>query len=300
MKKKIYLCVLFAILFFSPLVSEANDLVKNSKQKKEYMFPKSVLGGFVLHMKKITEPSGGNCPAIEFELNSNFKWKPCKALANWGKKDETYKYFEEVIPGTRIIFNITNKLDDVTYYKVSSVHPYNIPAYNEPDEAEFLKRFIFFKFTATAAKGLSFFERKLDNDLYALDTESMLLYAYSVPADYERMIGNNYIPLKWEAFELSEKTKRSGIKFYEYDPIGFVSRDSSFEFHKVKTNIHLYDWWVKAMIAGRKTNQVKKLRYMPQVDANAEKDFSIRDAKIPVVSPYRKKDTLNKYSKNQN
>ncbi len=286
MKKKLF--VIFALCFVIAGFAEEKDFNANSSQNKGD-FPIAALGDFVIHMKKITAASKGNTPAIEFELNSERKWELCEKGYSWGRDEKTYKYFEEVIPGTRIIFNITNKLNDVTYYKITGEHPYKLEIYDEKKEAEFLKRFVFFKFTATAAKGMSFFQRHLDNDLYALDTKTKLLYAFSLPTEYEWMIGNNYIPLNWQPFETSPKTKEAGLKFYEYDPIGFVTTDDSFELHGVKMNIHFYDWWLKAIIAGRRMKTVQKLRFMPQVDPKAEQDLTVRDAKIPLASPYRRK-----------
>lgn len=57
--------------------------------------------------------------------------------------------------------------------------------YDDPTEAEMLKRFIFFKFTAYAAKG-GYFENYLNNLMWAVDTNTKLLYAYGMPSDYKK------------------------------------------------------------------------------------------------------------------
>ncbi len=279
------------------LNSENDNIEQDLKINKDYIFPKAVLGNFVIHMKKMTSAKKGSAPIIEIELNSKTEWKLCKNTS-WGKKNKTYKYFEEAVKGSKIVFNITNELDDITYYKIEGFHPYQISIYDRKKEAKFLKRFVFFKFSATAAKHMNLFKRIINNDLYALDTKTKLLYAYSVPADYEKMIGNNYIPLHWEPYEYSKKTKDKGLRFYEYDPIGFVSKEENCVFFNVKTNIHLYDWWLKSINAGKNIKDVRAMRFMPRISEDAEDDWTIRDDKIPVKSPYRKKYLLNNNSQN--
>ncbi|WP_029409430.1 hypothetical protein [Treponema pedis] len=281
-------CFLSCVLLFTS-AGFAQETPMLSADNPDSIYPAAKLGEMFIHMSKITSPFKGNAPAIEILFQSDkFYWEPCTPPDDWGQKDKTFKYFEEFIPGTTIIFNITNRIDDVTYYKTDSVHPYNLPIYNDPAEAEFLKRFVFFKFTATAAKSMSLFRRALNNDLGAIDTHTKLIYAYSMPTDYEKMIGNNYIPQKWMPYELAPNTKDSGLKFYEYDPIGFVSEEADFEFFKVKTNMHFYDWWYDAITVGRTMKTVKAKRFMPVINPKAEEDWSIRDAKRPVRSPYRK------------
>lgn len=292
MKRFLYFVgILHCVLLLCSAQTE-HDRIKNAldTDNPNLIYSKEKLGSMIVHMSKITSPFKGSAPAIELLFPSKkFNWKACAPIGNWGKAQKTQSYFEEFVPGTPIIFNITNRIDDVTYYKVEGVHPYDVPLYEEKSEAEFLKRFVFFKFTATAAKGMKPFERKLNNDLYALDTYTKLLWSYSMPTDYEKMIGNNYIPQKWLPYELSPNTKNAGLKFYEYDPIGFVSETASFTFFQVQTNMHIYDWWYDAIIAGKNMKTVKAERFMPRVAPDAETDWTIRNSKCPVKSPYRKK-----------
>ena len=152
-----------------------------------------------------------------------------------------------------------------------------------------MKRFVFFKFTATAAKGMSLFTRHLNNDLGAFDTHTKLIWAYSMPTDYEKMIGNNYIPQNWQPYELAPNTKDAGMKFYAYDPIGFVAENQDFTCFNVKVNICIYDWWHDASIAGKNMKTVKATRFMPRISPDAATDWTIRDPKIPVRSPYSRK-----------
>ena len=264
--------------------------LKTVADSADSIYPAAKLGQMIIHMAKITAPSKGSSPAIEMLFSSDkFAWEPSELIGNWGKPDKTQKYYEPFVPGTRIFFSITNRLDDVTYYRTVGAHPYNVPLYSEPDEAEFMKRFVFFKFTATAAKGMSLFTRHLNNDLGAFDTHTKLIWAYSMPTDYEKMIGNNYIPQNWQPYELAPNTKDAGLKFYEYDPIGFVAENQDFTFFNVKVNICIYDWWDDASIAGKNMKTVKATRFMPRINPDAATDWTIRDPKIPVRSPYSHK-----------
>ena len=191
------------------------------------------------------------------------------------------------MPGSSVFLGITNKISDVVYYKVEGVHPFDLPIYDDPAEAKILQRFIFFKFTAYAAKG-GIFENALNNLMCALDTHTKLLYTYGMPSEYKKIIGNNYIPQKWLPYEIHPNTADSKLKFYEYDPIGFVSLEKTHNFLGVKTNVHLYDWWNKSVGAGSSMKTVKEKRFMPRLSGEALEDWTIRDASKPVRSPYRK------------
>ncbi len=290
MKLKVFIRV-FGFAVLSGLLFAQTEAGKDmDAENPNSIYGKEKLGDMFIHMSKITSPFKGSAPAIEMLFASDtFRWEPCTPIDDWGKPDKTFKYFEEFIPGTRIIFNITNRIDDVTYYRIDSAHPYTVPAYDNPKEAEFLKRFVFFKFTATAAKGMSLFQRELNNDLYAFDTHTKLIWQYSMPTDYEKMIGNNYIPKNWMPYELAPNTKDAGLKFYEYDPIGFISEIPDCLFFNIKTNTNVYEWWLKAITVGKTMTTVKALRFMPVINPEAEEDWTIRDVMRPVRSPYRKR-----------
>ena len=280
--KKYYLFVFccfftFSVSFAQPIDSENPDCI----------YAKNLLGDCIIHMKKITTPFKGSAPAIEMLSSAPFIWEQAENSNNWGQADKTLSYYEDVVPGTVIIFSITNKINDVYYYRIDGVHPCALPMYEDEENAQFLKRFIFFKFTAYADKG-GLFENRLDNYLYALDTHTKLLYSYGMPTDFKKVIGNNYMPLNWQAYETAPNTKEDGLKFYEYDPVGFVSLDDSYEFFKIKTNIHIYEWWYDAITVGKTMAEVKAKRFMPVINSEAERDWTVRDAKRPVVSPYRK------------
>ena len=250
------------------------------------IYEKAKLGKCIIHMAKITTPSKGSAPAVEVLFDSDFRWEPCSPDEGWGRNDKTYRYREDEVPGTPVFFSITNKLDDVTYYRIEGVHPFDLSLYDEPAEAAMLERFVFFKFTAYAAKG-GYFENYLNNLMWALDTNTKLLYTYGMPGDYKKIIGNNYIPQNWLPYETHPNTADAKLKFYEYDPIGFISLEKGYDFLGVKTNVYLYDWWNESVGAGSSMKTVKQKRFMPRLSDDAFEDWTIRDAAKPVRSPYR-------------
>lgn len=292
--KKYSLCAVlcFFVLCFSPAQATDRDNAEDfpaaaDAENPNCIYDKALLGDCIIHMKKITSPFKGSAPAIEMLFYAPFVWEQAESSNGWGREGKTLRYYEEVVPGTPIIFSITNKINDVYYYKCEGVHPCALPMYEEGEGAQMLKRFIFFKFTAYADKG-GLFENRLDNYLYALDTHTKLLYSYGMPTDFKKVIGNNYIPLSWQAYETAPNTKDAGLKFYEYDPVGFVSLDDTYEFFTIKTNMHIYDWWYDAITVGKTMEEVKVKRFMPVINPDAETDWTVRDDKRPVASPYRK------------
>ena len=275
-------------IFFCPfLFAQAEDRVLPDPNNPDCMYEKALLGELFIHMAKITDPSKGSAPAVEVLFNSDFKWEVCSPDDGWGREDKTYRYHEEEVPGTAVFFTITNKLNDVTYYRIEGIYPFELPLYDEPAEAEMLKRFVFFKFTGYAAKG-RYFENYLNNLMWAIDTNTKLLYSYGMPGDYKKIIGNNYIPQNWLPYETHPNTADSKLKFYEYDPIGFISLEKGYNFLGVKTNVYLYDWWNESVGAGSSLQTVKQNRFMPRISDEALEDWTIRDSSKPVRSPYRR------------
>ena len=294
-KYTLFAALCFFILCFSYAQSPDADNAERRNlsaavdaENPDCIYAKALLGDCVIHMKKITTPFKGSAPAIEMLFHAPFVWEPADMSDGWGQAGKTFCYYESIVSGTPIIFSITNKINDVFYYKIEGVHPCNLPMYEQDENAQMLERFIFFKFTAYADKG-GLFENRLDNYLYALDTHTKLLYSYGMPTDFKKIIGNNYIPLSWQAYETAPNTKDAGLKFYEYDPVGFVSLDDTYEFFSIKTNMHIYEWWYDSITAGKTPEEVKAKRFMPVVNPGAEKDWTVRDAKRPVASPYRKR-----------
>lgn len=249
-----------------------------------------------IHMLKILPTKTGSAPVIEIRFDSKYSWGSCSVQTiklkdgdelKWGREGKTYKYTENMVQGSHVAFGNYNHIYDVTYYKCVKAHPCAIPIYNDEVEAKKIERFVFFRFTATAAKGSRFFQKALDNFMVALDLETNLLFTYGAPSDYESIIGGNFIPLKWLPYETHPNTASSQLKFYQYDPIGYVKEEWDVEEGGVKTNVVLYEWWNASVRAGSSYKTVKEKRFMPCLSKNASSNTSLREPSTPIASPYR-------------
>lgn len=258
MKKNIFLILVFTLCLFSPLL--ADSLPYNNP---DMLFPRSSLNGATIHMLKILPTKTGSAPVVEVRFDKKYRWSSSSPNScgdrTWGKVGVTYKYEEEMVQGSHVALGNYNHIYDVSYYKCEGVHPISIATYNAEEEKQKMKRFIFFRFTATAAKGSRFFEKKLDN----------------------------YIPLKWLPYEVHPNTASSKLKFYQYDPIGYVSQNWSANADGVVTNVVVYDWWANSVCAGNSLKSVKGQRFMPRISQGAKADFLVRNPKVPLASPYR-------------
>ena len=249
-----------------------------------------------IHMLKILPTKTGSAPVVEIRFDSKYSWGSCSVQTiklkdgselKWGREGKTYKYTENMVQGSHVAFGNYNHIYDVTYYKCEKVHPCAIPIYNDEVEAKKIERFVFFRFTATAAKGSKFFQKALDNFMVALDLETNLLFTYGAPSDYESIIGGNFIPLKWLPYETHPNTASSQLKFYQYDPIGYVKEEWDVEEGGVKTNVVLYEWWNASVRAGSSYKTVKEKRFMPRLLRNVSSNTSLREPSTPIASPYR-------------
>lgn len=286
MKKNIFLILVLAICHFHPLLAESL-----SYNNPDLVFPSSSLNGATIHMLKILPTKTGSAPVVEVRFDKKYRWSSSSPNScgdrTWGKVGVTYKYEEEMVQGSHVALGNYNHIYDVSYYKCEGVHPISIATYNAEEEKQKMKRFVFFRFTATAAKGSRFFEKKLDNYMVALDMNTKLLFSYGAPSDYESIIGGNYIPLKWLPYEVHPNTASSNLKFYQYDPIGYVSQNWSVNADGVVTNVVVYDWWANSVCAGNSLKSVKGQRFMPRISQGAKADFLVRNPKVPLASPYR-------------
>ena len=249
-----------------------------------------------IHMLKILPTKTGSAPVVEIRFDSKYSWNSCPVQTiklkdgselKWGRDGKTYKYTEDMVLGSHVAFGNYNHIYDVTYYKCEKVHPCEIALYNDETEVKKIERFVFFRFTATAAKGSMFFEKALDNFMVALDLETNLLFSYGAPSDYEAIIGGNFIPLKWLPYETHPNTASAQLKFYQYDPIGFVKNSWDVEEGGVKTNVVLYEWWNASVRAGSSYKSVKEKRFMPRLSKDATLNSSLREPSAPIASPYR-------------
>ena len=125
MKLKTIIFFFCAIVFTSFLFAQTENTVLPDPNNPDCIYEKAQLGECFIHMAKITNPSKGSAPAVEVLFNSDFRWEPCSPDDGWGREGKTYRYHEEEVPGTAVFFSITNKLNDVTYYRREGVHPFD-------------------------------------------------------------------------------------------------------------------------------------------------------------------------------
>lgn len=287
---KFLICLLLCYCAFNwYLVPEAS-----SYENPDFIFPASRLGTATIHMLKILPTKTGSAPLVELRFDKKYQWLPCgvhssnNGSGNWGHTSSSYIYKEDMVEGSHVALGNYNHIYDVSYYKCVSHHPCGVPIYEKGDEKKKMERFIFFKFTATAAKGSRFFEKKLDNFMVALDINTKLLFSYGAPSDYESIIGGNYVPLKWLAYETHPNTKASFLKFYQYDPIGYVTESWTVDTETgLKTNVVFYGWWKDSIKAGNSYKTVKAKRFMPRLEQSANTNYFLRNPNTPVASPYR-------------
>lgn len=277
----------FIVFFFSVL----SIVWATSYNDSDLVFPSTRLGGATIHMLKILPTRTGSAPVVEIRFDKKYRWLSTKPTnvggTQWGVPGATYTYKEDIVQGSHVAFGNYNHIYDVSYYKCEGSHPCSVPLYKAGSEKAKMERFIFFRFTATAAKGSRFFERVLDNYMVALDTHTKLLFSYGAPSDYESIIGGNYIPLKWLAYEAHPNTRGAGYKFYQYDPIGYVQENWNINVGEVITNVVIYEWWNESVRAGNSYKNVRARRFMPHIDKNASRDYMVREPNIPIASPYR-------------
>ncbi|WP_157152844.1 hypothetical protein [Brachyspira murdochii] len=159
----------------------------------------------------------------------------------------------------------------VRYYLYKSMNPnFKVHKYNE---SERMKRFYFYRFTATAAN------QKTDNYLIAIDTYSKLVFAFGVPISWKKIAGIP-APEVWGPVELgyeADAYNNSKVSFavdgltyfYEYDPVGIVKENGEIE---------LYQWcW----------DSIGNKRYAPRFNGEfGDTNRAIADYGKPGRSPY--------------
>lgn len=119
-----------------------------------------------------------------------------------------------------------NGSDDGNKAQTYNINPANFYRYNyknplvEPtsgyNQSTRMGRFLFYRLKGKAVVV------SLNNYLIAIDTHSKLVFAYAKITKTGEAVGQKY-PTEFEAVELHGEKR----KFYEYDPIGFMSYDAS-------------------------------------------------------------------------
>lgn len=292
-KSLIFHFILFSLILkiysnFNMWGEKIDNAIGQYYNNKNLIFPYELVENATIHMIKILPINKGSSPIIEICFDKKDKWQKCNPHNfTWGKKGATYKYSEDMVRGSYVAFGNYNHIYDVCYYMCKGFHPCNLFLYNETKEAKKMERFIFFKFTATVARNSHLFENHLDNFMLVIDTNTKLLFSYGAPTDYENIIGDNFLPIKWLPYETHPLTASSNLKFYQYDPIGYIKETWDVLVDNITTNVVLYDWWLSSIKAGYSYKTIKAKRFMPRISKNANLNYMIRKPDIPIASPYR-------------
>lgn len=149
------------------------------------------------------------------------------------------------------------------FYRYNYKNPLVTPesSYNQ---SERMKRFLFYKIVGKAVVV------PLNNYLIAVDTHSKLVFAYAKITKTGEAIGQKY-PTEFNPVEEYGDKK----KFYEYDPIGFMSYDES----KDSLTLTLYEEYQKEMAKDANA-------YFPQVHDASRNIAGYDNASSAGRSPY--------------
>lgn len=137
-------------------------------------------------------------------------------------------------------FNIT----DMTYFRYVGINlffapdsRYNTDKYQvydkkgnklEGQKETFMKRFHFYRFTGKGGGIVN-----MDNMLLAVDTYTKLVFVFGRPTKMAFLLGK-YISLEWGPVDLeSEWDDGKKYRFYEYDPVGYVTEDGIFNLTEI-------------------------------------------------------------------
>lgn len=244
----------------APIVSADEDAVQKlfdeAEKNKNNLFPASNFGDWVFYM---THLDGDNVGSYAFSDRGT-----------WTSTSEACEVYSNGEPMGSSPKQITN----IKYYRYKSrtdrwkafshTNGFDPLAELSDKEKKREERFLFFRFTATAALNI-----QLDNAMLCVDTYTKFCWFYSEPGYFE---GKFSIPRDWVDYEApahpeagDKGHKKPGGRFYYYDPVGYVEEDGS---------VIIYDW-VKQNIAANDFRQ--KQNY---------KSVAERNPDSPGCSPY--------------
>lgn len=190
-------------------------LFDDAEAHKDDLFPVADLESKVFYMTSLAADT-----VAEYEFG-NGAWQP----AGTG---EVYSNGQTLGSGIRSI-------NSVKYYRYKSRKArWNNEFDPCSDDTEQVKkreeRFLFFRFTASAAMNM-----QLDNSMLCVDTYTKFCWFYSEPGWFKSIAGNK-VPKDWVDYEnpnVSDNHTRAYGKFYYYDPIGYVEANGK---------VVLYEW----------------------------------------------------------
>ncbi|MGP1600837.1 hypothetical protein [Treponema sp.] len=194
----------------------------------------------------------GSYPSSRFtdwKFSSNFSSADVPEMrysgtVTWeGSDDEQWYNGSDASAGSNTIYSMK-------YFRYCGKNPFNLYANEKYDlygedgnptgEKELLmKRFVFYRFTGKGGGLVA-----LNNCLIAVDTYTKLVFSFAKPVAFQSVFGNN-VPTKWAPVDTAS-TGSGGKKyrFYQYDPIGYVTDDGVFHLndtYKTKQGSGNYD-----------------------------------------------------------
>ncbi len=130
----------------------------------------------------------------------------------------------------------SNSISNMNYMRAVGFNPfysysssYNTAEYsvyegstNTGTTEAMMKRFVFYRFTGKGG-GVA----ALDNYLVAVDTYTSLVFPFAKPTKWGSLLGNA-VPEAWGPIDAFPGPGGAIYNFYEYDPVGYVSKDGKF------------------------------------------------------------------------
>ncbi len=162
-----------------------------------------------------------NSPTEKILQGNNF------SALGFQTKNVVYHRYE----GQNPLFDAENAYNTMSYTTVT----------NETEQV--LERFLFFRWTG---KNMGV---NLDTYMYAIDTYTGLVFAYVKIGTWNSAFGVE-VPVKYDPIDIYKSNEDSARFFFEYDPIGYVSKEST---------IVLFDWYVEKTKANLKTQLMAHL-----------------------------------------
>lgn len=206
-----------------------DKLFADAEKNKDMLFPSGNFDAWVFYMTDLDENNVGT-----YKFSKQGTW-----TENTHENCEEYSNGKAVGHGLKTINNVRyyrykNRSDRWKNFSYAKFDPFTSDKDPDGKLKKREERFLFFRFTATAAMNT-----KLDNSMLCVDTYTKFCWYYSEPSWCKTLAGNK-IPNDWVDFEdpnlstanTAEHTKAYG-KFYYYDPIGYVEANG---------DVVLYDW----------------------------------------------------------
>ncbi|EPF30793.1 hypothetical protein HMPREF9194_01116 [Treponema maltophilum ATCC 51939] len=164
------------------------------------------------------------------KYNGSIEWK------NEIIKDKENGIYEQQIGGKDFKVKIpalTTTAKNIVFYRLSGKHPFGLyqneeyEVYGEDGNPTgtkelLMKRFVFYYFTGKNTG------QDLQNCLVAVDMYSKLIFSFAKPIKFKSVFGNQ-VPTKWASVDThSVGPGGKRYRFYQYDPIGYVTEDGTF------------------------------------------------------------------------